>query len=149
MCFDERKTPVNCITLFSFIVLLCGIIMLVFSVLGTNSAVLDNLKDAKSMSDLDSASKLMAIFFYGLSVFIIIVAILGFLFRCCKSCCYAVCYGVVMFPVWLLLFVFGGMAVGIATAGQDDIVKYCNEIADEVSNQSGKTDVQFDLNIYD
>jgi hypothetical protein len=35
VCFDERKTPVNCITLFSVFVALCAIIMAVFTYIGT------------------------------------------------------------------------------------------------------------------
>lgn len=151
MCFDERKTPVNCITLFSIIVAICGVIMVAFSYLGTQSDTVQNLKEAKSMEDLNSSSKVMAVFFFGLSFFIIVVAVLGFCFRCCKNRCYAICYGVTIFPVWLLLIIFGGIAVGIALAGEDDMVKYCLELTEQTkkANEKAGDVIPFDLNIYD
>lgn len=52
MCFDERKTPVNIITLMSILVVICFIIIVVFTYLGTQSETLDSIADAKSMEDL-------------------------------------------------------------------------------------------------
>lgn len=116
MCFDERKTPVNCITLFSIVVTICAIIMVVFAYLGTQGETLDTLKQAKSMEDLDSTAALLAVWFFLLSALILVVAILGFCFRCCKNRCYAMCYGVTVLPVWILLLIGGGIAVSVALA---------------------------------
>ena len=151
MCFDERKTPVNCITLFSFIVTICAIIMVVFAYLGTQGETLDTLKKAKSMDDLDSTAALLAIWFFGLSALILAVAILGFCFRCCKNRCYAICYGVTVLLVWILLLIGGGIAVSVALASQEDIEKYCIDLSNQIdkTKPNDATKVTFDLNIYE
>ena len=127
MCFGERKTPVNCITLFSIVVFICSIIMFVFAYLGTQGETMKKITEASSMDELNSAQTIMAVFFFGLALFILVLSILGFLFRCCKHPCYAWCYGIIMFPVWAILLVFGGLAVAWATASEEDLVKYCGE----------------------
>ena len=43
MCFDKRKTPVRCIMCLSICAVIASIIMIVFSVLITNSDILDNI----------------------------------------------------------------------------------------------------------
>jgi hypothetical protein len=32
-----------------------------------------------------------------------------------------------MFPVWLVLFIFGGVAIGVATASEDQIKEACEK----------------------
>lgn len=133
MCFDERKTPVNIIFLMSILVVICAIIMVVFTVMATTNDTMDNLKEVKSFDDINGMASIFAIFFFGLAVFILIQAILGFCFKCCKHPCYAWCYGILSFPVWLLLLVFGGLAVGVALAGEDEMVKVCEKILNEAT----------------
>jgi len=128
MCFDSRKTPVNCITLFSIVVAICSIIMFVFAYLGTQGETMSKIKEADSMSDLNSIQTIMAVFFFGLAALILILAVLGFLFRCCTHPCYAWCYGICLFPVWAILLIFGGLAVTWATASEDDLVKFCDDL---------------------
>ena len=155
MCFAERKSPVNCITLFSVVVAICSIIMFVFAYLGTQGETMEKIKEAKAMGDLKDVSSLMAVFFFGVAAVILILSILGFLFRCCTHPCYAWCYGICLFPAWAILLVFGGMAVFWATASEDDLVKFCGDLSDEVAKQNDNPDsdvdvgVKYDLNIYD
>ena len=153
MCFGERKTPVNIITLFSVVVFICSIIMCVFAYLGTQGETMEKIKEAGSMSDLKDVQTLMAVFFFGLAAVILILSILGFMFRCCTHPCYAWCYGICLFPAWAILLVFGGLAVAWASASEDDLVKFCNDLSTEISNQNDNENsyvaVKYDLNIYD
>ena len=111
---------------------------------------MDKIKEAKSMEDLDAIQTVMAVFFFGLAAVILVLSILGFLFRCCTHPCYAWCYGICLFPVWAILFVFGGIAVGLATTSEDDLVKFCGDLSDEVVKQNEENNyVKYDLNIYD
>ena len=128
MCFGERKTPVNCITLFSIVVFICSIVMYVFAYLGTQGETMEKIKEAESMDDLDTVSQVLAAFFFGLATLILVLSILGFLFRCCTHPCYAWIYGTCLFPVWLILLIFGGVAVAWATASEEDLVKYCGDL---------------------
>ena len=150
MCFEDRKSPVNCITLFSVVVAICGIIMAVFAYLLTSSDVLDKLKDTKKMSDLDDIQSSFAAGLFAMSAFIILLSVLGFCFRCCKHPCYAWIYGCTMFPVWLVLFILGGIAVSVAMAGDDDLVKYCNELDEEIKSGLANEDnlIEIGLDIY-
>ena len=136
MCFDERKTPVNCITLMSIFVVICAILMAVFTYLGTQSETLDSIADAKSMSDLEGYQTMFAVIFFLLAAFILVQAILGFCFRCCKHPCYAWCYGILALPVWLALIIVGGIACAAALASDEDVTKECNKILEETSKDS-------------
>jgi len=53
MCFEERKTPVNCITLFSIVVAICGIVIAVFTYLGMDKEVFEELSKTKSTDDIN------------------------------------------------------------------------------------------------
>jgi magnesium-transporting ATPase (P-type) len=153
MCFGERKTPVNCITLFSVVVACCSIIMFVFAYLGTQGETMEKIKEAKAMGDLKDVSTLMAVFFFGLAAVILVLSILGFLFRCCTHPCYAWCYGICLFPAWAILLIFGGVAVAWASASEEDLIKFCDDLSDEVAKQNDNDNsyvaVKYDLNIYD
>ena len=114
---------------------------------------MEKIKEAGSMSDLKDVQTLMAVFFFGLAAVILILSILGFMFRCCENRCYAFCYGICLFPAWAILFVFGGLAVAWASASEDDLVKFCNDLSTEISNQNDNENsyvaIKYDLNIYD
>lgn len=70
---------------------------------------------------------MLPIVLFIMAAFIFLLAILGFCFRCCKHPCYAWIYGITMFPVWLVLFIFGGVAIGVATASEDQIKEACEK----------------------
>ena len=149
MCFDERKTPVNIITLMSILVVICCIIVAVFTYLGTQSETLDSIADAKSMSDLSGYQTMFAVICFILAALILVQAIMGFLFRCCKSPCYACCYGILSGPVWIALIIIGGIACALALAPDDLLKEECNKVLDETtSSETEGSDITFDLNIY-
>lgn len=104
------------------------------------------------MDDLNSIQSTFSAGLFVVAALIIALAVLGFCFRCCTHPCYAWIYGITMFPVWLVLFVLGGVAVSVATAGDEDLQKACNDLSAELTAQisSGDSDssVKLDLDIY-
>lgn len=125
MCFADRKKPALIVTVMSVLVIICGIIMVVESIVfATQRNVIDeDFGDVSaSMSQFKSASMASLLVF---SLLAIITGVSGA--TCgCKPCakggiCWPIIYGVLLLLVWSVTLIVGAIVTGVAVTGPETI----------------------------
>ena len=126
MCFDKRKTPVRCIMCLSICAVIASIIMIVFSVLITNSDILDQVgKEDASIKDAQDRVFIVLLIF---ALTTMLIGGLGFCFKCIKNRCFAFLYGLILLPTWLAVIIIGGIAVAAASVSKEALENTCETL---------------------
>ena len=150
MCFEKRKTPVRCLCVLSGIAVIFGILIAVFAFLFTGSAVLQNME--KENSSLETARKSVFLVLLIFALVTIIVAALGFFFKCCKNKCFYCLYGILLLPTCLIIIAFGAVATIVSTASGEHVKTFCDELNAKTTTSTtlnGDTEVNISLDIYE
>ena len=133
MCCSKRKTAVGCVGLLAILAGICGILMIVFSFILTDSEFIKKIGEAKAFEDVEDSRKFILYGLVTFSVFTMLIALCGCCFKCCKNRCFAVIYGVILTPVWLIVVILGGLAAGASIASEDVVEEQCQKIADRLT----------------
>lgn len=129
MCFTERRIPALIITIFSVIVIICGIIMIIQSCIYqiTNSILTQDLGEYTStVINFKNASFGVLVSFSATAV------ILGTFGTCClcrpfkSSIIFPICYGFTLFGVWIVVLILGITLTAVSTSGQSVIQGFCD-----------------------
>lgn len=131
MCFKDRKKPVCCIMVMSALAAICGIVMIGFAFVFTNQDVLKQME--KENADIEDGRKLVFAGLVAFSLFTILVGVMGFCTKCCRSWCFNICFGTILLPIWIIIVVIGAGALFISVAAEDKITEECNKLLNEVS----------------
>ena len=154
MCFTLRRSASKCISFLSLIAAIAGIMMIVFSFMLTSNDLIDQM--SKEEPDIKDGTDLIFMMLLIFSLVVIGISVLGFFFWCCHNRCFACVYGTILLPVWIIVTIIGGLAVGIANAASDTIEEECLNLSSEISqsfedSQAGadNTVVTITLDVYD
>lgn len=111
----------------SIIVIMCGIVMLVNSIVFA-------ARQGDSMSSVNEAAKtfsrgiVAALLVF--SIWALGVGISGLMCFCkwCREggCCWAVIYGCVLFIAWIFFIIMGSIVTGISMSGPETIQAFCD-----------------------
>lgn len=147
MCFEERKMPMRCIVVLSALAALCGIMMIVFSFLIKDNALLEKVQGA-DLLDIESYMDFIFVALLIFSLATIAISVFGFFFICCKNRCFACVYGTVLLPSWVVLVIVGFVALVASVAASDEINKICREIVQK-ADYAGNDTVTIYLDVYE
>ena len=113
MC-KTRKTPALCLALLSFLVFVCGVIMIVMIVgMSTyDQAASSSIETPEIKMTSDVGSGLLWV----CSIMSMIVAIAGCIAVKIKHRCYIICYGFCLGGIWLGIFIIGCIFAFAATS---------------------------------
>jgi len=110
----------------SWIVLLCGIMMLIFSVAFNANKVLENME--KENDDVKDGRKFI---FTGAVIFSLVTIILGgagFVHHCVQHKSFPIAYGIILFPSFVFLIVIGSVSVAVSNAFFDAADEECEAV---------------------
>ena len=127
MCFEERKKPACIVVSLSVVVILCGFIMFICSIVfaAQQDDSISNVSDAaKSFANGSFATLLifsmwaMAVGFSGTLCF-------------CKWCaegsiCWPILYGVTLFVAWIIFLIMGSVVTSVSISGPEQIQAFCD-----------------------
>ena len=130
MCFEDRKKPALIVTILSVIVILCGVVMTIESIVFATqddalSADLGSV--SQSMGDFKNASMASLLIF---SLLTIVTGIAGA--TCgCKPCakgsiCWPIIYGTLLLIVWLVTLIIGAIITGVSVSGPEALQTFCD-----------------------
>ena len=119
MCFDERKTPANVILVMSVLGAICGIVMIAFAFMLTNSEILEQIE--KENVDVKDARHLVFLMLLIFALLTIFVSGLGMCLKFIENRCFTAVYGIILLPVWIVVIVVGIIAVAASGAAKDRI----------------------------
>ncbi len=121
MCFKERKKPALIVTILSVLVVLCGITMIIETII---FAVSSNILDADLGTVTNAAAKFKTITYAILLAFACLAFVTGiFGTTCgCKPCakgsiCWPVWFGISLFFVWIITLIVGAILTAISFSG--------------------------------
>jgi len=135
MCFKDRKKPALFVTIFSVIVILCGAIMAVQSVIYVRQ---DDIASADVSDGLEGYKNISFGFLFAFSMLAFVTGIAGTTCAC-KPCaegsiCWPIMYGVPLFFVWLVTLILGGMITTVSVVGPEQIQGFCDGEAFEAGS---------------
>jgi hypothetical protein len=131
MCFADRKKPALIVTILSVIVILCGIVMVVESIIfATQDDVLsaDMGSISNSMGNFKTASMASLLAF---SLLAIATGISGT--TCgCKPCargniCWPIIFGSLLLIVWIVTIIVGIVVTVVSFSGPDVLQTFCDK----------------------
>ena len=131
MCFDKRKPAVITLMVLSGLACLFGILMIVFSALLTNNAVLKQM--GKDYKPLDDARKMVFLVLLIFSLVTIGIAAMGFCAKCVKNRCFYCFYGFILLPAFLLVVIFGIIGLAAGGAAKNYVDTTCQTIVNSAS----------------
>lgn len=154
MCCPNRKVPVLIMMIVSGLGCLGGLLMIIFSALLTNNPMLKNM--GKQNSTLEDGRKMIFTALLIFSLMTTALAALGFCCRCVKNRCLTVLYGIILFPAFLVVMIFGLVGIAVGGAAKESFDNSCVSINNSrvssysTSTRSGSTaKIDFSLDIYD
>ena len=124
MCcfFKSRKTPAVIV----FILALAGVVaagaMIYFSVALNNSEFMDKigeLDDLQEEINFDNIRTLIFGILLAFSLLTLIAAACGMLACKIKNRCFTCTYGIILLPIWLVVFIVGAVSVWLANTAPD------------------------------
>lgn len=110
---------------------ICGIVMIIMSFLMTDKEILKQLEEDKNFEDMEDGRKLVFLFLLMFSLVAILVSACGFCLKCCENRLFVCCYGLILLPTWIVVLLFGGLSLAVATVGKDELEDECNRLATE------------------
>lgn len=131
MCFADRKKPALTVTILSVIVILCGIVMVVESIIfATQDDVLsaDMGSISNSMGNFKTASMASLLAF---SLLAVATGISGT--TCgCKPCvrgniCWPIIFGSLLLIVWIVTIIVGIVVTVVSFSGPDVLQTFCDK----------------------
>lgn len=137
MCFEDRKKPALIVTILSVIVILCGFVMVVESVVfATQDDVLsaDLGSISHSMGNFKNASMAALLIF---SLLAIGTGIAGA--TCgCKPCargniCWPIIFGSLLLIVWLVTLIIGAIITTVSFTGPETLQSFCDDPSESPS----------------
>ena len=135
MCFKKRNTSVCLIFILSSLAIICGILMIVFTVMFSNTEVVKQMeKESKEVKDGREFVYIALFIFATVSVF---TANLGFCTMCVKNLLFYVCFGTLLLPVWIFVIVVGGAALFVSVAIEDKITEECTKVLNDTQEMQG------------
>lgn len=130
MCFKERKTPALIVTILSVFIALCGIAMIIETIIFVLSS---NIFDADLGTLSDAAAKFKTVSYAILLAFACLAFITGILGTTCgcKPCakgsiCWPVWFGLSLFLVWIITLIIGAILTAISFSGVDQLQAFCS-----------------------
>lgn len=144
---ERRKCWALIVTVLSVIVCICSIIMVALSLNFYNKE--DDIWSADMGERTDDAKNIKSMIFASLLVFSLVGIVVGAAGMtcgcgpCCKpqGTCYRlwpVLYGCILFFVWLIYMIVGGIVTGISTAAPENLQKFCDgklEMSNDQANE--------------
>jgi hypothetical protein len=134
MCFHERKTPAKIVTCVSGIVVMCGIVMLVNTIVfaaGTSESLMD--------ADLGDVTETAKKFRNGSLATLLVFSIVAILTGLAGTLClckgpwssghigWPIGYGIVLFFVWVVTLVMGSIVLAVSTTSSNSIHEFCEQ----------------------
>jgi hypothetical protein len=129
MCFKDRKKPALIITILSVFVVLCGVTMIVESII---FALQDDIMTADLGTISQAAGKFKTVVYAILLGFACLALVTGIIGTTCgcKPCakgsiCYPVWFGILLFFVWIVTLIVGAIICAISFTGETQLQQFC------------------------
>lgn len=127
MCYENRWKPVLILTTLSVVVLLCGLVLFIESLIFYFSPSIVNSKFEMPDTQLFVQQVFQALL--GTSIAAILLGVLGT--QCNRRPCkdylvLLIFYGIALLVVWMTILVCGVLLTAFASSGPDVIAGYCN-----------------------
>jgi len=116
----------------SWLVLLCGILMLIFSVAFNGNSVIENME--RENDDIKDGRKFIFTCAVIFSVVTILLGAFGFVHHCVKHKAFPMIYGMIIFPSFIFLLIVGGVSVASFNAFLDSADEECAVVASNYAN---------------
>ena len=155
MCFrcSTRKVPVYIIFGLSALSIIAGIAMCILAFMLTDSDLLKKLEEDKSLGDIETARNTIFVALLIFSLSTILVSLLGFCTMYCRNKCFYCLYGWLLLPVWIIVFIFGGLCYLFATVSDETLEDECKDqlksyAEDNAASSSTASDINISFNLY-
>lgn len=130
MCFEDRKKPALIVTILSAIIILCGLIMVVESII---FAAQDDVLSADLGTVSEQAANFKNLSYGTLLAFSFMAIITGLAGTTCgcKPCakgniCCPILFGIALFFVWLITLIVGSIITAVSFSGPEQIQTFCD-----------------------
>lgn len=87
---------------------------------------------------MEKGRKLLFMILLVISIIAIVIAALGFCFKCLKNRCFVCTYGLILIPTWLVYMIFGGIGIGLSTVSKDAVESACTDLSDQLDDLSNR-----------
>ena len=124
MCcfFKSRKTPAVIVFILALAGVVAAIAMIYFSIALNNSEFMDKigeLDDLQEEINFDNIRTLIFGILLAFSLLTLIAAACGMLACKIKHRCFTCTYGIILLPIWLVVFIVGAVSVWLANTAPD------------------------------
>jgi hypothetical protein len=133
MCcfFKSRKTPACLVFILAILGVAAGIMMIYFSIALNNSEFMDKLGDLDDLQkdiDFDNIRTLVFGVLLCFSLIATCTSVCGILACKIKHRCFTCTYGILLLPIWIVVFVVGAISVWLANAAPEIVQQACEDL---------------------
>ena len=134
-CWRSRRIPAAIVGSLSVAALIVGCVMIYFSVKFNSDEFIPAFKDIDEIKRVVDLGQIKTLVFLGLLIFsiiVLVIAIMGILMFKIKNRCYAICFGIILLPIWIVIFAVASAAMFANNMTADVLDSVCAEVIREV-----------------